>query len=150
MTMTRLTEARTAALSYWAEFGWPALVSPHGVWLVVQHQEFAMSVPVEIGSQLVLALDGEQGTVLQIPLGNDCRWMFLVSGDAEFPPVGHLPGVKVTVPGVTIPLPPSELKDGPVRWIRRPAAGGDGRYQLSSVEHALSGLDSPLHVEHGT
>ncbi|MBK1789388.1 hypothetical protein [Prauserella cavernicola] len=134
---TTLVEARMLALAYWADFGWPALVGPNGISLQIQDQQFAVSVPGDTGQPLFAALSDEPGAVFEIPVAHDLRWVFLVSGDGRATAAGRLPGADVALPGMTIPLPPTDLVHGRVRWIRSPEQDGQGLHSFDRFEEAV-------------
>lgn len=129
-------DLREAALTYWADHGWPALVGPNAVSLQIQADQYAVSVSGEFGAQLLRNLS-DAGSVLELPTPGSIQWVFLVSGDGSLASAQRLPGATIAQPGATVPLPPSELPHGPVRWIHRVFAGGHGLSHSECFDEAV-------------
>jgi hypothetical protein len=98
--------------------------------LAVSESVNAIVMRAELGieTQSLLSVQMLAGPVIALP-GDTADWVFLTGpassiGTRTLAALSHL-GVRLKKPGTFIPLPPSRLNDGVVRWSSGPTVGRD-------------------------
>jgi hypothetical protein len=111
---------------------------PHAVLLATGLSIDVLAVPAPLASQLLHTLD-RPGPIAALP---DGQWlMFIEAGQPPEPPPGHPMGYHG--PGSWVPLPPTHLDQGQLRWHIDPASTGWRPLRRDRLHHALLHAGQP-------
>jgi len=116
-------ETHQRLTDYTEQLAWPLVVQGDAVWLPAHLGIVGVAMPAGLAGEVntVVRQLRPAVPVISIP-GRPIRWVFLVNapdegGQGRFPaPVEILAGPQ------RIPLPPTVIDAGPVRWVTRPGS----------------------------
>ncbi|MFC0109354.1 bifunctional DNA primase/polymerase [Kibdelosporangium aridum] len=146
-----LDGAAARAMAYQHLYGWPTGVDPatRRLVLAVSENVNAIVMRAELGveTQSLLSQQMLAGPVIALP--GDCPdWIFLTGpatsiSTRTLSALSHL-GVRLQKLGTFIPLPPSRLDSGVVRWASGPTVGRDLPPWTAVLAATRSASTSPM------
>jgi hypothetical protein len=101
---------------------WPMVLADGNVYLPTSRSVVGLAVNARLGVRVDVEFQRRGLLVPTVVLpGRTTLWAFVVSSPGpDVPPVPRQ--VKVVHGGQYLPLPPSVMQDGPVRWVREPGS----------------------------
>ena len=133
----RVQSLHDTAAEYHRKFGWRPVVVGSQVLMALDESMIGLRIPSawagEVNHRLRPWSSGH--AVICMP-GPRPQWVFLTVRNQELPHCVNAPWLTVLPTGYALPLPPSRLPEGPVRWVVAPEEGGTPAY-LSHVIVAL-------------